>query len=106
MNSESVDSLQQSPLSKGHDLHATPDSLLKGAKFQYRWSWERDVQWKWIDQLTEDYPNSLKRLNRQDPLTRTAWEHICALCRFACLKFVECSSTGSVYLLSDPTVSP
>ena len=31
------------PFNKGKDFHATPDSLAKGASFQDRWVWEKDV---------------------------------------------------------------
>ncbi len=44
MNSESVNLIATDPpFNKGKDFHATPDSLAKGAKFQDRWSWEKDV---------------------------------------------------------------
>ena len=39
MNSESVDLIATDPpFNKGHDFHATPDSLAAGARFQDRWS--------------------------------------------------------------------
>ena len=39
------------PFNKGRDFHATPDSLAKGASFQDRWSWERDVHEEWVDKI-------------------------------------------------------
>ena len=39
------------PFKKGKDFHATPDSLAAGAKFQDRWSWDRDVQPAWLDDI-------------------------------------------------------
>lgn len=56
MNSESVDLIATDPpFKKGRDFHATPDSLAAGAKFQDRWSWERDVHSEWIDQIKDDH---------------------------------------------------
>ena len=50
MNSGSVDLIATDPpFNKGRDFHATPDSLAAGAKFQDRWSWERDVHQEWVD---------------------------------------------------------
>ena len=58
MNSESVDLIATDPpFNKGRDFHATPDSLAAGAKFQDRWSWERDVHEDWTDQITDDHPD-------------------------------------------------
>ena len=52
MNSGSVDLIATDPpFNKGRDFHATPDSLAAGAKFQDRWSWERDVHEEWTDQI-------------------------------------------------------
>ena len=57
MNSETVDLIATDPpFYKGRDFHATPDSLSAGAKFQDRWSWERDVHPDCVDQLTDDCP--------------------------------------------------
>ena len=58
MNSESIDLIATDPpFNKGRDFHATPDSLAAGARFQDRWSWERDVHQEWVDQITDDHPN-------------------------------------------------
>ena len=55
MNSESVDLIATDPpFKKGKDFHATPDSLASGAKFQDRWSWERDVHSSWLEQIQDD----------------------------------------------------
>ena len=44
MNTESVDlTATDPPFNKDREFHATPDNLAAGAKFQDRWSWERDV---------------------------------------------------------------
>ena len=56
MNSESVDLIATDPpFNKGRDFHATPDSLASGAKFQDRWSWEKDVHREWVDQIEDDH---------------------------------------------------
>jgi len=63
MNSESVDLIATDPpFNKGRDFHATPDSLAAGAKFQDRWSWERDVHESWADQITDDYPRLMEAI--------------------------------------------
>ena len=63
MNSESVDLIATDPpFNKGRDFHATPDSLAAGAKFQDRWSWDRDVHEEWTDQITDDYPRLMEAI--------------------------------------------
>ncbi|MCY4465768.1 MAG: DNA methyltransferase [Chloroflexi bacterium] len=57
MNSETVHLIATDPpFNKNKDFHATPDSLAAGAKFQDRWSWERDVHEEWTDQIIDDWP--------------------------------------------------
>ena len=57
MNSNSVDLIATDPpFNKGRDFHATPDSLSRGAKFQDRWSWDKDVHDEWKDQIQDDWP--------------------------------------------------
>ena len=51
------------PFKKGRDFHATPDSLAVGAKFQDRWSWQRDVHDEWVDQITDDAPHVMNVIN-------------------------------------------
>ena len=43
------------PFCKGRDFHATPESLCDGAKFQDRWSWDRDVHDEWKQQIHDDW---------------------------------------------------
>ena len=59
MNSETVDLVATDPpFNKGKDFHATPASLAAGAKFQDRWSWEKDVHQDWVDRISDDWgPN-------------------------------------------------
>ena len=57
MNSETIHLIATDPpFNKGRDFHATPDSLAKGAKFEDRWSWARDVEQEWVDQIRDDWP--------------------------------------------------
>ena len=44
------------PFNKGRDFHATPDSVARGASFQDRWSWDKDVHEEWVDKITDDFP--------------------------------------------------
>ena len=44
------------PFNKGRDFHATPDSLAAGARFEDRWSWDKDVHQDWIDAIQDDWP--------------------------------------------------
>lgn len=54
MNSESVDLIATDPpFNKGHDFHATPDSLAAGSSFQDRWTWE-EVHEEWLEQIQGD----------------------------------------------------
>ena len=57
INSECIDLIATDPpFNKGRDFHATPDSLTAGASFHDRWSWERDVEGEWVDELHDDWP--------------------------------------------------
>lgn len=57
MNSGSVNLIATDPpFNKGKDFHATPDSLAKGARFQDRWSWAKDVEQEWVDRIADDWP--------------------------------------------------
>ncbi len=57
MNSETVHLIATDPpFNKNRDFHATPDSLASGARFQDRWSWERDVHEEWTDSIIDDWP--------------------------------------------------
>ena len=57
MNSETVHLIATDPpFNKNRDFHATPDSLAAGARFQDRWSWERDVHEEWTDNIIDDWP--------------------------------------------------
>jgi len=107
MNSESVDLIATDPpFNKGRDFHATPDSLAAGAKFQDRWSWERDVHEEWTDQITDDYPRLMEAIRS----ARHA--HSDGMGAYMCFMAVRLLAmhrvlkpTGSIYLHCDPTAS-
>lgn len=107
MNSESVDLIATDPpFNKGKDFHAIPDSLAKGAKFQDRWSWERDVHQDWIDQLTDDYPRLIEAIES------ARYAHSDGMGAYMCFMAVRLlemhrllKPTGSIYLHCDPTAS-
>ena len=107
MNSESVDLIATDPpFNKGRDFHATPDSLAAGAKFQDRWSWERDVHEEWTDQITDDYPTLMEAIES------ARYAHSDGMGAYMCFMAVRLlamrrvlKSTGSIYLHCDPTAS-
>ncbi len=94
------------PFNKGRDFHATPDSLAAGAKFQDRWSWERDVHQDWVDQITDDYPRLMEAIES------ARYAHSDGMGAYMCFMAVRLlemrrvlKSTGSIYLHCDPTAS-
>ncbi len=107
MNSESVDLIATDPpFNKGRDFHATPDSLAAGAKFQDRWSWERDVHESWTDQITDDYPRLMEAIES------ARFAHSDGMGAYMCFMAVRMLAmhrvlkpTGSIYLHCDPTAS-
>ena len=107
MNSESADLIATDPpFNKGRDFHATPDSLAAGAKFQDRWSWERDVHQEWTDQITDDHPRLMEAIES------ARYAHSDGMGAFMCFMAVRLlemrrvlKPTGSIYLHCDPTAS-
>ena len=107
MNSGTVDLIATDPpFKKGRDFHATPDSLASGARFQDRWSWERDVQGEWVDQLTDDEPDVLHVIEGS---RKSYGDDMGAFLCFMGVRLLEMrrilKSTGSIYLHCDPTAS-
>ena len=107
MNSESVDLIATDPpFNKGRDFHATPDSLAAGAKFQDRWSWERDVHQEWVDEIADDHPNVMTviesaRISYGDDMG--AFLCFMAVRLLAMRRVLK--PTASIYLHCDPTAS-
>ncbi len=122
MNSESVDLIATDPpFNKGRDFHATPDSLAAGARFQDRWSWEKDVHQDWLDQIRDDCPavwevidaaNAVymrpTKKNLSKPRDEVGSDMGAFLC-FMAVRLLEMhrvlKPTGSIYLHCDPTAS-
>ncbi len=107
MNSESVDLIATDPpFNKGRDFHATPDSLASGAKFQDRWSWEKDVHQEWVDQIKDDSPNVMHVIQG----SRSSYgDDMGAFLCFMAVRLLAMrrvlKDTGSIYLHCDPTAS-
>ena len=107
MNSETVDLIATDPpFNKGRDFHATPDSLSAGARFQDRWSWERDVHETWTDAIKDDYPAVWSVI---DFARATYGDDMGAFLCFMGVRLMEMrrilKPTGSLYLHCDPTAS-
>ena len=107
MNSESVDLIATDPpFNKGRDFHATPESLAKGASFQDRWSWEKDVEEGWVDQITDDHP---KVMNVIQGSRSSYGDDMGAFLCFMAVRLLDMrrvlKETGSIYLHCDPTAS-
>ena len=107
MNSESVDLIATDPpFNKNKDFHTTPDSLAAGAKFQDRWSWERDVHQDWVDQIKDDYPKLMEAI---ESARHAHSDGMGAFMCFMAVRFLAMrrvlKSTGSIYLHCDPTAS-
>ncbi len=107
MNTESVDLIATDPpFNKGKDFHATPDSLAAGAKFQDRWSWEKDVHEEWVDQIKDDYPHVMHVIQG----SRSSYgDDMGAFLCFMAVRLIAMrrilTPTGSIYLHCDPTAS-
>jgi len=107
MNSESVDLIATDPpFNKNRDFHATPDSLAAGAKFQDRWSWEKDVHEEWVDEIKDDHPRLMEAIES------ARYAHSDGMGAYMCFMAVRLlamrrvlKSTGSIYLHCDPTAS-
>ena len=107
MNSETVDLIATDPpFNKGHTFEASPDSLAKGASFDDRWSWEKDVHQSWVDQITDDFP---KVMNVIEGSRLSYGDDMGAFLCFMAVRLLAMhrilKDTGSIYLHCDPTAS-
>ena len=107
MNSETVDLIATDPpFNKGRDFHATPDSMAKGASFQDRWSWDKDVHEEWVDKITDDFPKVMNVINGS---RESYGDDMGAFLCFMGVRLLEMhrilKTTGSMYLHCDPTAS-
>ena len=94
------------PFNKGRDFHATPDSVARGASFQDRWSWDKDVHEEWVDKITDDFP---KVMNVIQGSRNSYGDDMGAFLCFMGVRLLEMhrvlKPTGSMYLHCDPTAS-
>lgn len=107
MNSKTVDLIATDPpFNKGRDFHATPDSVAKGASFQDRWSWDKDVHEEWVDKITDDFPKVMNVINGS---RESYGDDMGAFLCFMGVRILEMhrvlKSTGSMYLHCDTTAS-
>ena len=122
MNSASVDLIATDPpFNKNRDFHATPDKLEVGARFQDRWSWERDVHQDWVDRIKDDLPavwevidaaNAVYMKKTKKNLKRSRDEVGSDMGAFLCFMAVRLLAmhrvlkpTGSMFLHCDHTAS-
>ena len=107
MNSCTVDLIATDPpFNKNKDFHATPDSISKGASFQDRWSWDKDVHEEWVDKITDDFPDVMNVIQG----SRSSYgDDMGAFLCFMGVRLLEMhrilKPTGSIYLHCDPTAS-
>ena len=107
MNSDTVDLVATDPpFNKGRDFHATPASLAAGARFQDRWSWERDVHQEWVDRIADDWPRTMNVIQG----SRSSYgDDMGAFLCFMAVRLIEMrrvlKPNGSIYLHCDPTAS-
>ena len=94
------------PFNKGRDFHATPDSLAAGAKFEDRWSWDKDVHQDWIDAIQDDWPAVWQVI---EAARAAAGEDMAAFLCWLGVRLLEMHRVlrddGSLYLHCDPTAS-
>ncbi len=122
INSDCIDLIATDPpFNKSKDFHATPDTLAKGAKFQDRWSWERDVHQDWLDQIKDDWPavwevidaaNAVYMRKTKKNLKEDRDKVGSDMGAFLCFMAVRLLAmrrilkpTGTLYLHCDPTAS-
>ena len=107
MNSNTVHLIATDPpFNKGRDFHATPDSVAKGASFQDRWSWDRDVHESWVDKITDDFPKVMNVINGS---RESYGDDMGAFLCFMGVRILEMHrvlrNDGSMYLHCDDTAS-
>lgn len=105
INSETIDLVATDPpFNKGRDFHATPDSLAKGAKFHDRWSWDKDIEEPWREQIRTDWPAVWEVI---DAANHTWGEDMGAFLCYMGVRLMEMhrvlKPTGSLWLHCDDT---
>ena len=107
INSETVDLVATDPpFNKGRDFHATPDSLAAGARFHDRWSWEKDIDAAWMEQIETDW-KSVKEVI--EAANHTWGDDMGAFLCYMGVRLMEMhrvlKPTGSLWLHCDDTAS-
>ncbi len=107
MNSESVQLIATDPpFNKSRTFNATPGGLARGAKFQDRWRWKKDVHQEWIDAIQDDWPAAWAVI---DWSRMTYGDDMGAFLCFMGVRLMEMHrilrEDGSLYLHCDPTAS-
>lgn len=105
MNSGTIDLVATDPpFNKNRDFHATPEGLSKGAKFEDRWSWGKDIHPEWVDAIKDDWPAIWATI---EAARWTAGEDMAAYLCWLGVRLLEChrvlKDTGSLYLHLDHT---
>ena len=105
MNSGTIDLIATDPpFNKSRDFYATPDSLAKGARFEDRWSWDKDVHPEWVDAIKDDWPAVWAVV---ESARVSAGEDMAAFLCWLGVRLMEChrvlKDTGSLYLHIDHT---
>ena len=105
MDSETVDLIATDPpFKKGRDFHATPDSLAAAAKFEDRWSWDKDVHPDWVDAIKDDWPAVWQVI---EAARAASGSDMAAFLCWLGVRLMECrrvlKPTGSLYLHIDHT---
>lgn len=107
MNSGCIDLIATDPpFNKGRDFHADPESLAKGASFQDRWFWDKDVHPEWLEMLKDDQPRLLEAI---EGARHAHSDGMGAFMCFLSVRLLEMrrvlKETGSLFLHCDPTAS-
>lgn len=105
INSATIDLIATDPpFNKSRDFHATPDSLAKGAKFEDRWSWDKDVHPEWVDAIKDDWAAVWSVI---ETARVSAGDDMAAFLCWLGVRLMEChrvlKDTGSIYLHIDHT---
>lgn len=105
INSGCVDLIATDPpFNKSRDFHATPDSLARGAKFEDRWSWDKDIHPDWVDAIKDDWPAVWAVI---EAARVSAGADMAAFLCWLGVRMMEChrvlKDTGSIYLHLDHT---
>ena len=107
MNSETVQLIATDPpFNKSRTFNATPGGLARGAKFQDRWRWKKDIHEEWTDAIQDDWPAAWAVI---DWTRLTYGDDMGAFLCFMGVRLMEMHrilrSDGTLYLHCDPTAS-